>query len=960
MFNNMNFRMNLNRGGNDPFGDTNNQTSQQNQGVQQNQSNQLMQNIQNMQNNNNNNNNNNNGFSSEAITNSMIVAMLQHATGNSLNNSNSNSNCLYQPYGNGPFNMNSNNNHVGMMGSNLNTFSNNSANNAFALAAALGYPPNFFDSQIQAALLNSGLNMNSNNNNNNGNNGNSINPGPNYFDLNQLETFGSYVPQSNTFSTSSSTSSSNPTEGLYGATITTNTNLPTLSNSISSGSTSLSTNSHASQLHDMNLNLFSNEITTSIPQTSANLPSMCPRTTVPGLYSCTGFDMIGVLARVATRKNPQVSIGPVDMSCSFVVSDARANDMPIVYISGTFEKLSGYTARDCVGKNCRFLQSPDGQVHPGSHRRYVDNATVYSLKQAVHAKRECQYTLINYRKGGEPFINLITIIPIQWDESVGDGSPDYFVGFQVDLVEQPNAIMNRMKNGTYVVNYRLADAPVSVSRVIPDGADAVAAAEAASVRRPQINAIPPESPASQPVRAYSASISIDGDDPSGAGESGFASAEEKNSRRQGPPFSAPLDLGRSPAKVSANVPPPAAVPPVTGSFAIDVTSLVGVSDAADAANVFYRSLVEQSDFVHVLSLRGILLYVSPDCRRVLEYDESELVGHSLGEFCHPGDLVSVMREIKESSNGTHMVHLVYRIRRKHSGYMWMEVAGKCTQGEKAKGKKFVVLTGRAKPVVRVHRSDVAAIGGMQPHDIWCKLALEGLVLHVAAPAVASENSALSISSSITPISGTTASALASAAAGLNSDVGGALAPVIHSAGAVAQSPSVRLLGFSPAELVGRSLLDLVPSSDVPAVRSALDGVRNGHVNVLAHMLKNKKGDYLQVTSAMLPGDDHLHPHFALIRISHRTSTSQVNPGDVPRSFPATAVIEEMDDVFDVLSPARCTSWQYEMHQLRLQNRRLRAELDLLEINARSKKRTKHTRSSGSSNVSRSSTSAKIG
>lgn len=39
----------------------------------------------------------------------------------------------------------------------------------------------------------------------------------------------------------------------------------------------------------------------------------------PGLYSTTGFDMVGVLARVANRKDPKTVLGPIDLSCSFVV-----------------------------------------------------------------------------------------------------------------------------------------------------------------------------------------------------------------------------------------------------------------------------------------------------------------------------------------------------------------------------------------------------------------------------------------------------------------------------------------------------------------------------------------------------------------------------------------------------------------------------------------------------------------
>ena len=39
----------------------------------------------------------------------------------------------------------------------------------------------------------------------------------------------------------------------------------------------------------------------------------------PGLYSTTGFDMVGILAKIANRKDPKTQLGPVDFSCSFVV-----------------------------------------------------------------------------------------------------------------------------------------------------------------------------------------------------------------------------------------------------------------------------------------------------------------------------------------------------------------------------------------------------------------------------------------------------------------------------------------------------------------------------------------------------------------------------------------------------------------------------------------------------------------
>ena len=143
--------------------------------------------------------------------------------------------------------------------------------------------------------------------------------------------------------------------------------------------------------------------------------------------------------RVATRKNPEINIGSVDLSCAFVVCDAEKDDTPIVYCSDNFERLTGYTKHMTLGRNCRFLQSPDGNVEPGVHRKYVDDDSVLYLKNMVSLRREAQISLINYRRGGQPFMNLLTMIPINWDTD----EVKFFVGFQVDLVEQPNAVTNK-------------------------------------------------------------------------------------------------------------------------------------------------------------------------------------------------------------------------------------------------------------------------------------------------------------------------------------------------------------------------------------------------------------------------------------------------------------------------------------------------------------------------------------
>lgn len=135
--------------------------------------------------------------------------------------------------------------------------------------------------------------------------------------------------------------------------------------------------------------------------------------------------------------------------------DVRRYDSPIVYVSPTFSALTGYDPPSILGKNCRFLQSPDGDVVKGSKRKYTDNVAVAHLKRMLNAGKECQASLINYRRGGVPFINLVTVVPIPWDGT----DIVYHVGFQVDLVEQPNAILRNMRDGSYQVNYTVANPP---------------------------------------------------------------------------------------------------------------------------------------------------------------------------------------------------------------------------------------------------------------------------------------------------------------------------------------------------------------------------------------------------------------------------------------------------------------------------------------------------------------------
>lgn len=106
------------------------------------------------------------------------------------------------------------------------------------------------------------------------------------------------------------------------------------------------------------------------------------------------------------------------------IADATQPDCPLIYVNNGFEKLTGYSATETCGTNCRFLQGKD-----------TDPKAIEEIRQAVNEKRECIVELINYRKNGQPFWNRLSITPIH-DQN---GNVTHFIGVQSDVTTRRNA-----------------------------------------------------------------------------------------------------------------------------------------------------------------------------------------------------------------------------------------------------------------------------------------------------------------------------------------------------------------------------------------------------------------------------------------------------------------------------------------------------------------------------------------
>ncbi|KAL8128997.1 hypothetical protein V2J09_018152 [Rumex salicifolius] len=114
---------------------------------------------------------------------------------------------------------------------------------------------------------------------------------------------------------------------------------------------------------------------------------------------------------------------------TFVVSDATKPDYPILYASEGFFKMTGYNSREVIGRNCRFLQGSD-----------TDPEELEKIREALGKGANYCGRLLNYKKDGTPFWNLLTVAPIK-DES---GKVLKFIGMQVEVSKHTEGSKDKM------------------------------------------------------------------------------------------------------------------------------------------------------------------------------------------------------------------------------------------------------------------------------------------------------------------------------------------------------------------------------------------------------------------------------------------------------------------------------------------------------------------------------------
>ena len=102
------------------------------------------------------------------------------------------------------------------------------------------------------------------------------------------------------------------------------------------------------------------------------------------------------------------------------ISTMAEEDRPLIYVNEGFERITGYSRKEVVGKNCRFLQGEK-----------TNSDTVKQIRDAIRKEESCTVELLNYTKAGKPFWNRLSITPIFNEEN----KLTHYVGVQSDITK---------------------------------------------------------------------------------------------------------------------------------------------------------------------------------------------------------------------------------------------------------------------------------------------------------------------------------------------------------------------------------------------------------------------------------------------------------------------------------------------------------------------------------------------
>ncbi|HLO83507.1 MAG TPA: PAS domain S-box protein [Nostocaceae cyanobacterium] len=139
--------------------------------------------------------------------------------------------------------------------------------------------------------------------------------------------------------------------------------------------------------------------------------------------------IVKIYTDITQRKQAEESVRLRDRAIAasrngIVIADVTQPTETIIYVNSAFERMTGYSAAEVIGRNMRSLPGVD-----------LNQPGLLELSTAMDNGRDCTVTLLHYRKDGNPFWNELNISPV-YDL---DGCLTHYIGIQNDITERKQA-----------------------------------------------------------------------------------------------------------------------------------------------------------------------------------------------------------------------------------------------------------------------------------------------------------------------------------------------------------------------------------------------------------------------------------------------------------------------------------------------------------------------------------------
>lgn len=140
--------------------------------------------------------------------------------------------------------------------------------------------------------------------------------------------------------------------------------------------------------------------------------------------------MVDITERKIVEQTLRVQSRAIESAAEGVVitdptlTDQAMEDNPIIFVNDKFCLDTGYSKREVIGKNCRFLQGKE-----------TNGDTVGKIREAIRTQTPFSGEIVNYKKDGSTFWCFLVIAPVI-DEK---GKLTHFVGLLSDISERKEA-----------------------------------------------------------------------------------------------------------------------------------------------------------------------------------------------------------------------------------------------------------------------------------------------------------------------------------------------------------------------------------------------------------------------------------------------------------------------------------------------------------------------------------------